>query len=241
MEIINTGINERTIMCDSGFFATPPNNAVINLTGNQPFFGCLDFNECNFGCASGTLVVACTDSTSDSRVPPNTRVCTCPSGYMPFNQEMGSSNVSLVGSELFEGYIDCTSCPFNSYLLKPCTATSSRTCQACESCPDGYWVSSACTGTLQTQCSKCNESCPEGYYIASPCTTQHDLVCLPCDPPCIFPTFESKSCANGLNRVCGSVRTPVCVDGCGKGTCIDVLYRKDITEQIASTTATARV
>eukprot|EP01127_Copromyxa_protea_P011439 TRINITY_DN2873_c0_g5_i1.p1 TRINITY_DN2873_c0_g5~~TRINITY_DN2873_c0_g5_i1.p1 ORF type:complete len:665 (-),score=96.21 TRINITY_DN2873_c0_g5_i1:531-2525(-) len=218
---VNSGVNERTITCDEGFFITPPNDPVKIVIGNQPApQRCLDFNECNYGCADQAVTVACLDSTSDPSIPYNTRVCTCPSGFIPYGGEANTSNISLSGPNIFNGCIDCSPCPFNSYLTQECNETHHRECEECKSCTLGSWTSQQCKATSATECLKCSE-CEEGYYIASPCTVQNDTVCLPCDPPCELPAFEVKSCTGGSNRVCDVGRTPQCFGGCGTGICVD--------------------
>eukprot|EP01127_Copromyxa_protea_P004820 TRINITY_DN1464_c1_g2_i1.p1 TRINITY_DN1464_c1_g2~~TRINITY_DN1464_c1_g2_i1.p1 ORF type:complete len:1631 (-),score=237.44 TRINITY_DN1464_c1_g2_i1:393-5285(-) len=211
-------INARTITCDPGFYATPPNNEVIVLTGSQSFSGCLDFNECNYGCAD-EVVVACSDSTSNIAIPPNTRVCTCPNNYSPIGF-VGASNVTLIGPDIFAGCVDCSPCPFNNYQLAPCNSTSDRACEPCESCKQGFWTSRECDSTSRTNCTKCSE-CDEGYYIGSKCNTRNDTVCAPCRAPCVTPEFEVVACINGADRVCSRERTPECSGGCGKGICIE--------------------
>eukprot|EP01127_Copromyxa_protea_P006350 TRINITY_DN1616_c0_g1_i2.p2 TRINITY_DN1616_c0_g1~~TRINITY_DN1616_c0_g1_i2.p2 ORF type:complete len:1987 (-),score=299.68 TRINITY_DN1616_c0_g1_i2:6-5966(-) len=217
---VNSGINQRTVTCDPGFFVvTRSEDVSITLIGNERFPGCLDFNECNFGCADQVVTVACSESTSDNTILPNTRVCTCPSGYSPFGNPEITSH-TLEGSEFFMGCIDCTPCPFNSYLLEPCNSTHGRTCATCEPCLKGSWTSVQCTEVVPTGCTRCS-TCEEGYYIASPCNTQNDTLCLPCSPPCELPTYEAISCSNGLNRVCATIRAPECAGGCGPGICVN--------------------
>eukprot|EP01127_Copromyxa_protea_P018941 TRINITY_DN6057_c0_g1_i3.p1 TRINITY_DN6057_c0_g1~~TRINITY_DN6057_c0_g1_i3.p1 ORF type:complete len:742 (+),score=89.65 TRINITY_DN6057_c0_g1_i3:1693-3918(+) len=217
---VNSGVNERTITCDPGFFLTPPNDNVKVYIGSQAYQECMDFNECVFGCEDTHVVVACTDSTSDPAIPANTRVCTCPNGYIP-SGGLSNSSITLLGSDVFEGCIDCSPCPFNSYLVAECNVTHDRQCAQCgEQCATGFWLSQHCNSTVGNNCSRCSE-CPEGYYIASPCTSRSDVVCLPCDPPCQSPLYEARSCANGLNRACNLARTPQCIGGCGMGVCVD--------------------
>eukprot|EP01127_Copromyxa_protea_P018946 TRINITY_DN6057_c1_g1_i1.p1 TRINITY_DN6057_c1_g1~~TRINITY_DN6057_c1_g1_i1.p1 ORF type:complete len:1829 (-),score=382.79 TRINITY_DN6057_c1_g1_i1:24-5072(-) len=221
-------LGSRTVTCAPGYYAqvkTEGSSTLykrdIVLEGSAEFNGCLDFNECMYGCPDPNRVtVACSDSSSTQQlVPANSRKCTCPAGYNVYNYT-GQSSVVLVGPTSFTGCVDCSACPFNSYQTEPCNATHGRLCEECPPCPAGFYVKKPCTSTEPVVFERCSV-CPDGYYASTPCSAEHDTICTLCNDPCQSPLIEGVSCTPETNRVCWETRTPTCEGGCGKGRCVD--------------------
>lgn len=133
--------------------------------------------------------VFCSESTSDPSILINQRLCTCPANYAVYGIVGGPQQQTITASGAFSGCVDCSACPFNSYLLANCTTTTNRVCSACSNCAEGSYVRSPCTATSSSVCSKCSV-CADGEYMSSPCTTYADTVCSPCRPPCVAPEVE---------------------------------------------------
>eukprot|EP01127_Copromyxa_protea_P007982 TRINITY_DN1816_c0_g1_i1.p1 TRINITY_DN1816_c0_g1~~TRINITY_DN1816_c0_g1_i1.p1 ORF type:complete len:1295 (-),score=235.72 TRINITY_DN1816_c0_g1_i1:43-3522(-) len=221
-ECVNSDVNQRTITCKAGLYAQAPFNPSIKIDGSAAFVGCQDINECIFRCDDhiSNATVSCEDSiVSGGRIALNERVCTCPVGYGVYGEDDGPQSTTLISSALFSGCVDCSPCPFNTYMSQPCNATSSRVCTACAHCAAGEYVETPCSVSTPTQCAKCT-SCGTEKYISKACTESSNTECRTCDPTCGISFIEAVPCANGKNRVCVAPGAPVCEGGCGTGECV---------------------
>lgn len=180
-------------MCPPGYqeiFPAVCTGKFFQSFGIRVNFG-VDFNECVYGCDDvvNGVSVSCSDSTSDPSLAINQRLCTCPVDHAIYGIVGGPQQQLILASGAFPGCVDCSACPFNSYLLTNCTTTTNRVCSVCSDCSDGMYVSSSCTATSSAVCSKCTV-CGDGEYLSSPCTAYADAVCSPCRPPCVAPEVE---------------------------------------------------
>lgn len=125
--------DQRTIRCQAGFYATPPADPTITLTGNTPFAGCREIDECNLYGYSGRGIKG-TESCTNQR---NARLIVCQPGWFArksltspvTDEDLARRSIVLTGNEPFLGCEVVPMCRLYGF-----TARTANTL----SCSDGY-------------------------------------------------------------------------------------------------------
>jgi hypothetical protein len=93
-----TGKNQRTIICERGYYAGVNHTDSVTLIGNAEFEGCFITDNCVVYGYSGLP-----KNTSSCVSGLNQRTITCAVGFFPTNNAMNRRDITLVGSTPFEG------------------------------------------------------------------------------------------------------------------------------------------
>lgn len=165
---VNSAVNQRTITCETGYYAASPAGPSIVLTGAAGFAGCKDIDECAVYGYSGLTAhtVSCVNSAL------NERTITCAVGYYPSGVAGGKNVITLTGSVAFGGCLELNQCTEYGY------SGNGQYAQSCVSSPGsrvvtclpGYWVTGTTSQSIKlgnaekfVGCTEINECDTYGY------------------------------------------------------------------------------
>jgi len=105
------GVNQRTIICDEGYYAVPPNTPTITLIADAKFLGCGVVDMCAiYGYSNHSdHAISCQNNDVFERN------ITCGTGYYPLGGPQSEVSIVVLGTSPFQGCAQIDECGLNGY------------------------------------------------------------------------------------------------------------------------------